>query len=210
MNYDDYDFDEEILAPSESVIPNPDIYDENIIPKPIPSYSDRLIEGNEALRANGLPEIDIELEKAIQESLKNNDAELENILTESLIEYEVTNNDTIIDEVLQSSLESYESNILNESYNKYLEEVENIIKNRSDKLNKFLLQLRRINCLQKNEIIELLIKILESYIENSITFYQVTKDIHNKIFNELKNIRITTTEYDIVNSIIIIENNIDI
>jgi hypothetical protein len=206
MNYDDYDFDEEILSPSENMIPNP----ENMIPTPLPSYSDRLLEGNEVLRANGLPEIDEELEKAIQASLKNNDDELENILTESLIEYEVTNNDTIIDEVLQSSLESYESNILNESYNKYLEEVENIKKERSDKLNKFLLQLKRINGLQKNEIIELLIKILESYIENSITFYPVTKDIHKKIFNELKNIRITTQDYDIVNSIIIIENNIDI
>jgi hypothetical protein len=204
MNYNDYDFDEEILTPSENMILNP----ENIIPKPLPSYSDRLLEGNELLRANGLPEIDEDLENAIKESLKNNDDELENILTESLIEYEVTNNDTIIDEVLQISLENYESNILNESYNKYLEEVENIKKERSYKLNKFLLQLKRINGLQKNEIIELLIKILESYIENSITFYSVTKDIHKKIFNELKNIRITTQDYDIVNSIIIIENDI--
>ena len=198
MNYDDYDFNEETIIPPENV------------PHPLPSYTDRLIQDNKELRANGLPEIDEELERAIKESLKNNDKDLENILTESLIEFEVTNNDTILDEVLQNSLENYETNILNESYNKYLEEIENIKKEKSNKLNKFLLQLKRINGLQKNEIIELLIKILESYIEDSITFYEVTNDIHKKIFNELKNIRIVKADYDLIYSIIIIKNNIDI
>lgn len=198
MNYDDYDFDEEILTST-------DFSYENVVPKPIPSYNDRLIQGNEILRENGLPEIDEDLEIAIQESLKDSDTYLKNILDESLIDYQIKSNDINFKEVLQDSLESYESNILNESYNKFLEEIENIKKERSNKLNNILLHIKRINGLQQNENIKLLIKILESYIENSITFYSVNKDDHNKIFNDLKNIRISTKDYDIINSIIIIE-----
>jgi hypothetical protein len=175
----------------------------NNIPKPIPSYTEKLIESDEDLILNGLPKIDenleyyTELEYAIEENLKDNgiDKELKYAIEES-----IKDNNQYINNILYKSLLEYE--ILENN----IKELDKIKKERLNKLDKFISYLIRINNLINNTTIKLLIKILESFIENSITTYLVTVDIHNKIFNELKTVRITPEIYDIINSIIIIDN----
>jgi len=125
----------------------------NNIPKPIPSYTEKLIESDEDLILNGLilndlPKIDEkleyyteleynkELEYAIEENLKDNgiDKELKYAIEES-----IKDNNQYINNILYESLLEYEILENNIKEENIIKKEENIIKKeKSNKLIKFI------------------------------------------------------------------------
>ena len=79
------------------------------IPLPIPSYQETLINSNER-NINGLPNIDNDLELAINQSLKDVDDQLNRVTMESLLEFE-SDIDYDLEHILQKSLEEYEESL---------------------------------------------------------------------------------------------------
>ncbi len=120
-----------------------------------------------------------------------------NILKESLIEYE-------------KNIQNCETAVLNNTYLDFINTQYELKKSYIEKLNPFISQLKRINSLQKNEILENLLIALESYVNNNINEITFHKDVYKKTFNEIKNIRHTSEIFEILQIIIHSNNDIEV
>jgi hypothetical protein len=187
------------------------------VPPPIPSYQETLINSSNR-NINGLPDIDKDLESAIKQSLQDADNELNQVALESLLEYETSfDTDYDLEHMLQKSLEEYEElltcdftdnlddNLGDTDLDETIQNVEEIKRERYDKLNNFIIQLKRINNLQKSDNLSFLIKNLDNYMNNLIDEIPITEKQYYLLYDELKNIRIENRIYDILKSIIYIK-----
>jgi hypothetical protein len=129
---------------------------------------------------------------------------------ETLIQYD--SDEDMFDE--EAELNTVELTIINDimnlSLNTYLEEelakkkTQDLIKEKSLLFNDFLITLKRINNIKKNNIIELLIEIIEKYINNIIITYNVDQEVYTAIYKEIKQIRIKPDILDLLKNIILL------
>lgn len=213
--------------------------DDEYVRPPVPSYNDTLLPNNN-IPDNDDSEFNSIIKQSLleyEEQLKKNrDEDIEKILQQSLKEYEeqlkkneeLQNNsiitninqnyETNIDKnILKESLIEYEKNIqncetavLNNTYLDFINTQYELKKSYIEKLNPFISQLKRINSLQKNEILENLLIALESYVNNNINEITFHKDVYKKTFNEIKNIRHTPEIFEILQIIIHSNNDIEV
>ena len=80
---------------------------------------------------------------------------------------------------------------INDTYNKYLENMRNTKKENAKILEHFIIKIKRISILGKNVTIEKIINILDKYFNNDISYVTITNEEYNYIFNEINNFRCT-------------------
>jgi len=213
INEFNYSSDDEYIPPKpvikERLIDNNDYYN---------NYDEELNKVIKESMINTFEYEDIEFQKAIEENLLLNSINFKYnnfIITEQNLEQNFKENLQLMQDQEEEQkrllleeqrllLEEEQKRLLLEEQRLLLEEEQRMLleeqkrllleeekKTRGNLLNNFIENIKRINKIDSSEILILLINILEQYIECEIDDYTLNNnELYNKIFEELKNIRI--------------------